>query len=118
MVGSKSRYSTSSAIVFTFASVYSPFWVAIAGGLGATIGELVGYIAGVSGRRVVEASSRRKQLRNGLNKYGMLTVFVLAFLPLPLFDLIGVMAGALRMHLLQFIVPAMAGKSLKMLIYA
>lgn len=108
----------SSAIVLTFAHVYSPFCVAIAGGLGAATGELVGYVAGLSGRRVVEASERGQRLQTWMTKHGVLTVFVLAFLPLPLFDLVGVMAGALHMHLLRFLVPAVIGKLFKMLIYA
>jgi len=108
----------STAIVFTFASVYSPFWVAIAGGLGAASGEIVGYIAGYSGRQAVDASHRGQQLRSWLEKYGMPAVFVFAFLPLPLFDILGVTAGALKMNIVRFMVPTVLGKILKMLVYA
>lgn len=108
----------SSAIVLTFAHVYSPFWVAVAGGLGATAGELVGYLAGHSGRRMVETTERGHQLHTWMTKHGLLTIFVLAFLPLPLFDLVGVVAGALQMQLLRFLAPTVAGKLLKMLVYA
>ena len=108
----------SSAIVLAFAHVYSPFWVAIVSGLGAATGELVGYVAGLSGRRVVDTSERGRRLQTWMVKYGVLTVLVLAFLPLPLFDLVGVMAGASRMRLLRFLIPTVIGKLSKMLIYA
>jgi uncharacterized membrane protein YdjX (TVP38/TMEM64 family) len=108
----------SSAIVFAFAHVYSPFGVAVAGGLGAAIGELVGYAAGISGRSIVEASKRGQRLQKWLNNHSILAVFILAFLPLPLFDLVGVVAGASRMRFSRFLVPTVAGKLLKMLIYA
>ena len=108
----------SSIIVFTFASVYSPFWVAVIGGLGAALGEIVGYIAGYSGRQAVDTSNRGLQLKIWLEKYGVLAVFIFAFLPLPLFDLLGVLAGATKMNFIRFILPTIAGKILKMFFYA
>lgn len=108
----------STAIVFAFASVYSPFWVAVVGGLGAATGEMFGYAAGYSGRQAVDTSHRGQQLKSWLDKHGMLGVFVIAFLPLPLFDILGVIAGASKMNLARFAFPTIAGKILKMLLYA
>ena len=108
----------SSAIVMAFGHVYAPFWVAVAGGLGAATGELVGYLAGFSGHRLIDTSERGQQLQAWMASHGPLTIFIFAFLPLPLFDLVGVMAGVLRVSLVRFLVPTVAGKVLKMLIYA
>lgn len=108
----------SSAIVLTFAHVYTPFWVAVSGGLGATIGELVGYVAGLSGRRIIDTGQARSKVQTWMVTYGMVAIFILAFLPLPLFDLVGVAAGVTRMPLLRFLLPTVAGKLLKMLVYA
>ena len=47
-------------VVFTSAmgAVFNPFWVSIAAGAGAALGELSGYLAGFSGQAVVENSKR------------------------------------------------------------
>ncbi len=45
-------------------------------------------------------------------------IFILAFLPLPVFDLAGMAAGALKMSLLRFLTWALAGKILKMWLVA
>jgi hypothetical protein len=46
-------------VVFTSAmgAVFNPFWVSVAAGAGAALGELSGYLAGFSGQAVVENSS-------------------------------------------------------------
>ncbi len=43
-------------VLFTSAmgAVFNPFWVAIAAGSGATLGEITGYMAGFSGQGVIE----------------------------------------------------------------
>jgi membrane protein YqaA with SNARE-associated domain len=41
-------------ITSAMGAVFNPFWVAIAAGSGAALGELSGYLAGYSGQKVVE----------------------------------------------------------------
>lgn len=108
----------SSSIVFTLSSVYSPFWVAIVGGLGAVFGEQVGYVAGITGRKIVAHDEQGRKVKSYIETYGMLAVFIFAFLPLPIFDLVGVAAGAMRMNFYRFFFPCLLGKIFKMLIYA
>ena len=108
----------SSAVVFVMASVYSPFFVAIVGGLGAAGGEMVGYMAGYSGRRLFQDNAQDTRIRRYMDRYGVLAIFVFAFLPLPLFDLVGVAAGISRFPLIRFLVPCIMGKVLKMFMYA
>ena len=108
----------SSAIVFAFASIYIPIWVAIIGGLGAAGGELVGYLAGYSGRRAVESTAIGAKVQTWFNKHAILTVFTLAFLPLPFFDIVGLLAGASKMRLSVFLPVVSVGKVLKMIVYA
>ncbi len=47
-------------VVFTSAmgAIFNPFWVSIAAGAGAALGELSGYLAGFSGQAVLENSER------------------------------------------------------------
>ena len=108
----------SSTIVFTFSAVYTPFWVAVFGALGATLGEATGYIAGFSGRRLVISSEKGQQVKSYLEKYKLLAVLIFAFIPLPLFDLVGVAAGVSKINFISFLLACALGKTFKMMIYA
>jgi uncharacterized membrane protein YdjX (TVP38/TMEM64 family) len=106
------------AIVFSFGGVFSPIGVGLAAGAGATLGELSGYLAGFSGQAVIENRKLYDRLENWMQRYGPLTIVVLAFLPLPVFDLAGVAAGALKMPVYQFLLWCFLGKLPKMLLIA
>ncbi len=96
----------------------NPFWIGVAAGAGATIGELTGYGAGFSGQAIVENAKMYERLHQLTDRYGMLTIFILAIIPLPFFDLAGMAAGALRMPLHKFLLSTLAGKLIKMWIAA
>ena len=107
-------------VVFTSAmgAVFNPFWVALAAGCGAALGELTGYLAGFSGQFVVEHKDWYQKLEQLMKKYGNLTVLVMAFIPNPLFDLTGIAAGVLKMPVARFLLWCAIGKILKMLLFA
>jgi membrane protein YqaA with SNARE-associated domain len=67
-------------VLFTSAmgAVFNPFWVAIAAGTGAALGELTGYLAGYSGQGVVERTKWQPKVESWMRKYGGITVFVLS----------------------------------------
>ena len=106
------------ALVFAFAGKLSWVGVGLAAGAGATLGELSGYLAGFSGQAIIENQALYDRFERYMKKYGGLTITVLAFLPLPVFDLAGVAAGALRMHVLKFLGWCFLGKVPKMLLIA
>jgi len=107
-------------VLFTSAmgAVFNPFWVAIAAGTGATIGELSGYLAGFSGQGVVQRSKWQPKVEGWMRKYGPLTVFLLALVPNPVFDIAGLTAGILKMPVLKYLFWCLLGKIGKMLIFA
>ena len=107
-------------VVFTSAmgAVFNPFWVSVAAGAGAALGELSGYLAGFSGQAVVENSERYQRVVRWMEKYGDITVLVLAFIPNPLFDLAGMVAGILKMPVWKFLIYCVIGKILKMMMFA
>ena len=107
-------------VVFTSAmgAIFNPLFVSIAAGTGAAIGELSGYLAGFSGQAIVEKSARYEKVTQWMTKYGDVTILVLAFIPNPLFDLAGLLAGILKMPLWKFLVFCMIGKILKMMLFA
>ena len=107
-------------VVFTSAmgAIFNPLWVSVAAGGGAALGELSGYMAGFSGQAVVEGSSRYERVVGWMEKYGEITILVLAFIPNPLFDLAGMVAGILKMPVWKFLLYCVIGKILKMMMFA
>jgi len=107
-------------VLFTSAMgvVFNPFWVAVAAGSGAALGELSGYLAGYSGRGVIEKVSWHKKVENLMRRYGGIVVLVFAFIPNPAFDIAGITAGALKMPVSKFLLWCWLGKILKMLLFA
>lgn len=106
------------AVVFTMGSVFNPFGVAIAAGTGAALGELTGYLAGFSGQAVVERVEIYERLTSWMKRNGSLTILVLAAIPNPFFDLAGVAAGSLKMHVVRFFIWCWIGEMIKMAIFA
>ena len=103
--------------VFALGGVFNPFGIAIAAGAGAAVGELTGYMAGFSGQGVIENVEAYSSLRNWMQAHPRwvgLVIMGLAFLPLPLFDLAGMAAGALRVPVWIFFLWCLVGKILKM----
>ena len=107
-------------VLFTsaMAAVFNPWWVAAAAGSGATLGELTGYVAGFSGQGVIENRTWYDRVTGWIKKYGDATIFVLALIPNPIFDVGGMAAGALRMPVWRFLLFSWLGKIGKMLIFA
>lgn len=99
-------------------AIFHPFWVAIAAGLGAAIGELTGYLAGYSGQIMVGQSEKYQRLAGWMRNYGDITVLVMALIPNPFFDLAGMAAGVLKMPVIRFLLWCSIGKILKMLVFA
>jgi len=106
------------ALTFTLGAVFHPFWVALAAGTGAALGELTGYLAGFSGRGVIESNPTYKRIKDWTTHHGGWAILILAFIPNPLFDLGGAAAGALGMPVHVFLFWAWIGKTLKMLLFA
>jgi membrane protein YqaA with SNARE-associated domain len=106
------------AVVFAMGAVFNPAGVALAAGAGAALGELSGYMAGFSGQAVIERVDMYKKLTGWMRKNGPLTVFVLAAIPNPFFDLAGVAAGALKMPIFRFLFWCLLGETIKMGIFA
>jgi membrane protein DedA with SNARE-associated domain len=111
------------AFVFSLGAAFKavPFntvRVALAAGSGAALGEISGYLAGLGSQAVLENRPIYQKLSNWMKKHGAVTVFLLSALPNPLFDLVGVVAGALRMPPWKFLFWCWAGETLKMLVFA
>lgn len=106
------------ALTFTAGALFNPWLVGLAAGLGSTLGEMTGYLAGFSGQGVIARTPLYDRLEGWTERHGNWAILALAFFPNPLFDLAGAAAGALRMPIAQFLLWAFVGKLGKMLLFA
>ena len=97
---------------------YNPVLIGLAAGAGSAIGEITGYMAGFSGQLVFENIKYYRQLERWMKRGGFIVIFVLAFVPNPLFDVAGAIAGVLRYPLWKFLLSGFAGKSLRYILVA
>jgi len=101
------------ALAFAAGSALNPFLVGLAVGSGSTLGELTGYIAGASGRGIVTHDPNYPRIRDAMARYGLWIIILLSLVPNPLFDIAGMVAGATRIPVWQFLAAAWIGKVTK-----
>lgn len=101
------------ALTALAATAGNPLAIGIVAGLGQALGEITGYLAGYSGQELIDNSPRYARMAIWMQRYGALTIFVLALVPNPFFDIAGVVAGALRMRFLVYLSVTIAGKVIK-----
>ena len=107
--------------VFALGAVYNPMGVAIAAGLGAAVGELTGYLAGFSGQAVVENVTIYDRILKWLDSHTYLSsigLTLLAAVPNPFFDVVGIAAGTLKIPVIRFLIFVAIGQIIKMYIFA
>ncbi|HEX5480105.1 MAG TPA: VTT domain-containing protein [Dehalococcoidia bacterium] len=108
-----------------------PWLVGIVGGIGMGLGEVTAYYAGYLGAELVQGREMRgpRWLRAIvkaaidaiawlMRKWGMATIFMLAAIPNPLFEVAGLSAGSARLSVRGFLVASVAGKVVRGLLLA
>lgn len=105
-------------VIFTMGAVFNPLVVAIVAGLGASLGEMTGYLAGFSGQAVIERTKLYERMTQWMKRNGALTVLILSAIPNPFFDLAGATAGALKMKIWRFLLWCWIGETIKMTFFA
>ena len=109
------------AITTLVGSLLNPVTVGIVAGIGQTLGEMTGYLAGYSGQGLVSRSKTYDRVEGWMKRnefIGELVVLVLALIPNPLFDAAGMAAGALRFPVWKYLLAAGIGKVIKNIIFA
>ena len=107
------------AVIYAMGAIFSnPFGVGLAAGLGGTVGELSGYLAGFSGQAIVERMDVYNRVKPWVDKYGGWAILVLAAIPNPFFDIAGIAAGIAKMPLQTFLLFAGIGQLIKMTAFA
>ena len=99
------------------AALPMPWLVGVSGGFGAIIGEMTGYLAGRSGRNLIAKNKVYVRVESWVKKRGWIAIFFLSALPF-VFDVVGIIAGALRMPVWEFAIPTWAGRTISYVIVA
>ncbi|MBN1160905.1 MAG: VTT domain-containing protein [Dehalococcoidales bacterium] len=99
------------AIVSSMGAVMSsPLLVGIIAGVGAGIGEMTAYLAGRAGRGLLAKSSVYTRVEKWVKRWGWIAVFLLSVFPF-VFDIAGIIAGAMRMPWWRFWLSCWAGRT-------
>ena len=95
-----------------------PFWVGIIAGTAESAGELSGYYLGYTGRDVLARNRVYQRLEHWMRRRGWLLLFLVSLVPNPIFDVVGIAAGALRYPVWGILAVVWVGKLLKFLVFA
>ena len=105
-------------LVATMGAILNPVLVGIVSGLGGTLGEMTGYLLGYGGRLAIDNVNIYNRLVQWMKRWGSVTIFILALIPNPLFDIAGATAGLLRFPLWKYILFGAAGRIPKHIFFA
>ena len=107
-------------VVFTLAGlkigdgwVFEPLLIALAATLGGAIGEVSGYLLGLTSKKVITGKYKKNMdfLSRVFNRFGAIAIFAFALTPLP-DDLVFIPLGASRYNPIKAFAPALTGKLL------
>jgi membrane protein DedA with SNARE-associated domain len=99
-------------VTFTFGAILNPWLVGVSAGIGAAIGELVGYVLGRGGKKLVEGKHEKtlRKSREWMERHGAFSIIVLfALTPLP-DDVIGILCGMINYDVRKFLLASLIGK--------
>lgn len=107
------------AVIAAMSASFDPLLLGLAAGLGSAIGELSGFVAGDGVRDILSTRIKEsKQIEEIVRKYGVFAIGFFAFIPNPLFDVAGVIAGGLKIEWWKFLVACAAGRVLRYVLLA
>ncbi len=106
------------AAVCTASLFLNPLLVGVIAAASESVGELSGYFLGYSGRGVIHNSRLYIRLETWMRRRGWLVLFLVSLVPNPVFDVVGIVAGALRYPILGFLGIILAGKLVKFIVIA
>lgn len=98
-------------------NLYPPLLVALIASFGAAFGDMLSYIFGYSGRKLtrekLERNPKIRFLEKHFKKHGALIIFLMALIPNPIFDAIGIFAGVLNYSPIHFFIIILIGRFLR-----
>lgn len=89
--------------------------LAMASAGGMAVNDSVGWLAGRSGEELLPTSEKVKKIQNSIQKFGPWALLFWSLIPFP-YDLIGLIAGYLRIPYPKYILPTFLGKFIRFLL--
>jgi len=109
-----------SGLTIAAGAIMDPLWgipvpiaVGVTAGSAESLGEFTGYWAGVNGGKLMEGRRLYELVRRWILKAPFPTMFVMSFMPSPVFDIAGLAAGAARVPIRIFFPAVLMGKILR-----
>lgn len=108
------------ASVLVGGTIYHPLMVAFSSSIGAAAGDLVGFILGHSGKSLFYKKHHTTFLivRDIFHTYGGIVIFLMAFIPNPFFDAVGLLAGFVHYSSIRFFILVLGGRLFRNIILA
>lgn len=103
-------------------AIYPPVLVALIASFGSAVGDMVGFLLGLSGRHLINHKLNEKiwfkVINTYFHKYGGWIIFIIAFVPNPFFDSLGIIAGVFHYRPWKFFLLVFIGRFFRYLILA
>lgn len=117
LVGNATVFFPAPAVVSVVAggAIYPPFAVALVSGLGAAIGDMIGFLFGISGKKLFIRNHHKLYifLKEMFHKFGGGLIFIFALIPNPFFDAIGIVGGVFSYPPIRFFAILLLGRVLR-----
>ncbi len=123
-LASVTLFFPSPGIVTSFFSgnILNPVLVGLFAGTGSALGDFVGFLLGFGTRKIVNKLTKKDVLlgrfETWIKKNGFLGIFLLSFIPNPIFDGVGLIAGALAVSPKDFLLATLLGRVLRNILIA
>jgi membrane protein YqaA with SNARE-associated domain len=103
------------ATVVAGGALYPPLSVAVASSLGAAMGDVVGFLLGHASKNLFYKKHHTIFLifRDTFHTFGGIIIFLVALIPNPFFDIVGVFAGFLHYPLMRFFIIIFVGRLIR-----
>lgn len=105
-----------SIIIFLSGAVLNPLLVGIVAGFGTSIGEMVGFMIGRGGEKILIKKYKKqiKELEKLFQRYrGELIIFFIAAIPVVPFDVVGLFCGIVGFDVKKFYISLLLGKMVR-----
>ena len=122
LIGSATLFVPAPGIATVVAGgfLYNPLFVAVVSALGSAIGDMVGYALGHSGKEVLFKNHPfwYKIFKEAFHKFAAVFIIFFSFIPNPIFDFVGVIAGIFHYPAHRFLIYVLIGRFLRNLLLA
>ncbi|MBI3955612.1 VTT domain-containing protein [Candidatus Gottesmanbacteria bacterium] len=110
------------ASIFIGGALWGPLLVGLVSGIGTSIGELTGYMVGYGGSGIVSRTKNKIKIwitfKKIFHKHGFLTILIIAIIPLPIFDYMGILAGSMGYPIYKYYLATLIGRTIRNYIFA